>query len=185
MKEEKYPEYADLLRKPSARSHEAILTSVRIHEKLLGPLWGQRVVGSYVLVWASDVLLTLLSEKNLDSSLARRVQEQKHFLRQHLGRPKVILCIHDPHALAYIPTHVFSGWDFPPPLLTIAGHLHMPWLRWTLPRRLRQAFRLVICPSLTGNRLAAGGGFLVGEAAGEILSVFRYRLSSGRFSTVW
>lgn len=184
--QEDVPQYGDLLLEPSVRSRESLLTSMRLYERLLGPLWGERVTGPYVLVWVSDVLLTLLPEKRLESVLAQQVQEQAEFLRRTLRKKRrVILCAHDPRALAYIPSHVFRSWDFPRPVLTIAGHLHMPWLRRMLPHRLRKTFRLVICPSLTGNRLAAGGGLVVEARPDGTLGVLRYRLSSDTFTIVW
>lgn len=155
--------------------------SIARYQDLFGPLWSREQLGAYTLVWASDVLLQALANgaTRVGQAVFDLACEQARFLERVVEpRDRVILCVHDPQALPALLGKVWQGRRAENPCLTLAGHFHMPWLRWLVSRRVRAASRLVVCPSLTGNRLAAGGALIVGESAEGTLRVLRYRLAS-------
>lgn len=177
---EEHPDLAKLLKtlRPEMPADETAALSLEAYESICGPLWGQRPLADYTLVWASDVLIRVLGEECFQAApaaLQEAADAQRRFLLEVLAqKERVILCVHDPRVLPLLKKQL-QDWHVRNIALTVAGHFHMPCLAWTLPRGIRRNFRLVVCPSLTGNRLAAGGGLFIGESRGE-LHVLRYSM---------
>lgn len=181
-----YPDFAHILNEPSQRS-DALACSLQMYECIFGPLWCRQPLGTYTIVWASDVLVRISAGLlgDVPEAVRERAKQQAEDVRRVLTEgERTILCIHDPHVLPLLETHVLRSARCRDLRLTLAGHFHTPWMRWGLPVRVRRDYRLVVCPSLTGNRLAGGGGLLLGDRDGK-LCVLRYFLEDDQLRRIF
>jgi hypothetical protein len=168
----------------------------KVREELgLKPFW--RVdIGCYTCIGITSTLVMLpaftaemLEDERGDweSARAAHLREIREGLNSLSSHQRIILCCHDPSALAYLSTEPAVQARFSQIQQTFVGHLHSPLILWKSRRlagmptisflghtakRLSSAlgrarswkpFRVRLCPSLAGVELLKDGGFYTAE----------------------
>lgn len=153
-----------MLRRGSDRSATFLTTSCEVFTQYFNDVVGCAEMGAYRLVWLSDVLLEARASSEVPPDVRRLAREQWDKAAALLGeRELTILALHNPFTLSVLDCLLKREKLVPSIVLTITGHVHARPIRLLVPRRLRRAFNLTVCPSLTGNRITAGGGMIIRE----------------------